>query len=130
MKTLFIALAVGILVLGASLGAGTALAGFSFEDPQACLNGQLLSVVPSTESESWLYVGDDVEVDLGVESCGGQAELAFHGDHVLTGAKKADGFEVQVQSVPGASVTVTYAGKVQVKDVNGKGWAMFKLKAK
>jgi hypothetical protein len=69
-------LTVGALLAGLLVTAAPAHAVPVFEDPQLCLNGNLLMVEPTTAGiEVWVSAGDHVEADFDVVNCGGDPSL-------------------------------------------------------
>jgi hypothetical protein len=65
--------------------APAALAAPAFEDPQVCLNGNLLMVEPTTGAiEVWVSAGPRVDVDFNILNCGGNPSLpVLAPDHVF-----------------------------------------------
>jgi hypothetical protein len=69
-------LTIGALFASLFAAAAPAYAVPVFEDPQLCLNGNLLRVDPTTQPiEVWVSAGSHVEADFDVENCGGDPNL-------------------------------------------------------
>lgn len=95
----------------------------AFEDPQACLNGKLLMVEPTTAGiEAWLDVGPGVKVDLNVADCGGDPnQPAFAADHVLH-TQVANWATLAVKTKKHTDVTVLWRGSTFTLNSGSDNW--------
>lgn len=77
MKFVTSLVAVTGLLLLVLLSAPTALAshGWGLEDPQLCVNGHLLTVLPAKPASVFVSVPRSANVDFRVENCGGKSKL-------------------------------------------------------
>jgi hypothetical protein len=131
MKNLVIALAVGALFLGLIVTFAPAQAGFSFEDPQICLNGKLARVDPTTAAiDVWLKVGAGVDVDFNVINCGGNPDLPVIDPSQVSYGGKKNTVEVTVYTAPKAQVEFWYAGKGKTEKADKHGVIEFSKKIK
>ncbi len=91
-----------------------AFAGFGFEDPQLCVNGALLSVVPGAATDVYVSVPAYAYVDFQVAGCGGDPSLPVVAASNVSYSDK-DKIAVSVKAADGTSVVFAYNGSVQTK---------------
>ncbi len=101
----------------------SALAAPAFEDPQVCLNGQLLMIEPTTESiEVWLGVGPNVNVDFDILNCGGDPNLpVLEPSHVLHN-QFGSWVEVAVKTKKHTNVLFHWGGQTYTKNSGYDKW--------
>ncbi len=130
MKKLILSLAIAILVVSAGSLATNVSAAPLFEDPQICLNGELLMVEPTTQPiEVWVAVGPNVNVDYDVVNCGGDPNLpVLDADHVIqSGVGKV--FTVAVLTAKHSKVKFHWDGHTFQKNSGGDNWVFFTRRA-
>lgn len=71
----FIAVFAVVVLIMASSPAAFASNGWGLEDPQLCVNGQLLTVLPAAPTDVYVTVPKTADVDFQVEDCGGKSRL-------------------------------------------------------
>ena len=75
----------GLVLLFSSAPTALAKSGWGLEDPQLCVNGQLLTVVPARPAEVFVTVPKGASVDFVVEDCGGDPTYkVVPSNHVFT----------------------------------------------
>ena len=118
------ALVVGWIVVGFA-NAPVASARYGLEDPQLCINGVLLKVVPAVPSDVTVVVPQEATVNSDVRACGGDPALG-----VITQYSFDKGPKIRVTAAApdGTPVLFTYNGdsKLRVSD-DGSAQAKFKL---
>lgn len=102
-----------VLLVSVLLSAKPALARFSFEDPQLCVNNQLLTIQSTARAEVWVRVPKGAVVDFNVADCGG-TDMVIARNHVVV-LGKGPAMEVLVTTRPFAQVTMWYNGKTDTK---------------
>lgn len=130
MKRVALVLAVGALLLTSIALAAPAYAVPVFEDPQVCLNGNLLMVEPTTAAiEVWVSAGRKVDIDLDITNCGGNPNLpALEADHVLpVGVGKY--VTIAVQTKKHTNVLFHWNGGTLVKNSGNNEWIIVVKKA-
>jgi len=131
MKRVALLLVVGALLYSFIALASPAYAVPVFEDPQVCLNGNLLMVEPTTPAgiEVWISAGHKVEVDLDITSCGGDPNLpTLEADHILPiGVGKWVTIAVQTQK--NTDVLFHWNGGTITKNSGNNEWIVLVKKA-
>lgn len=79
MKAFALMAAVSAALLFFLVNASPALArnGWGLEDPQLCVNGELLTVIPATPEQVFVQVPKNAVVDFEVSNCGGNPDLGI-----------------------------------------------------
>lgn len=132
MKQVALVLTLGLLIVVFAFGTyAPAQAAPAFEDPQLCINGQLLRVDPTTAPiDVWVVVGWNLDVDFDVANCGGDPALpTVSPNQVWTNGKK-NKVEVTVKTDPKAKVLVTFDGKTKTEKADKHGWVEVKFNGK
>lgn len=131
MKRTALFLAFGALLFTLVAFASRAYAGPVFEDPQACLNGNLLMVEPTTAPiEVWVVAGKKVDVDLNIVNCGGNPAFpALEADHLSTGGG-AKQVTVTVETATNTDVLFFWDGESFSKNSGNSNWVTVELKVK
>jgi hypothetical protein len=125
MKAYFVILAVAVTIVLVLTNTPTASARFQLEDPQLCVNGQLLSVAFAHDGEAYVSVPQDAEVDFNLADCGGNDEV-IPADNVMYNGKNK--MTVVAVTADDNFVAFSYNGKVFVKRaVDGVAQAKFNL---
>lgn len=130
MKRIALLLAVGALLATFVASASPAYAVPVFEDPQVCLNGNLLMVEPTTAGiEVWVSAGRQVDVNLNVAECGGDPNLpVLAADHVLNvGVGKW--VTIAVQTKKNTDVLFHWGGETFTKNSGNNKWIVVVKKA-
>ncbi len=108
-------LALAGLVLGSLLmSTSPAFASWGFEDPQLCVNGRLLTVIPAGPSDVYVKVPTGTLVDFNVANCGG-TELPVLESHVRYSDDLEDKLVVRAKVPSGTVVYFTYDGVTKSK---------------
>lgn len=117
MKTLISGLTVTLLLALVLINASATFAGFGWEDPQLCVNGELLTVVPAEPSDVSVTLPLNATYDTDVASCGGDPTQGV----ITNVTKKGNGhkMEVTVQTTPGTVVTFAYNGDTETRSSGG-----------
>jgi hypothetical protein len=119
-------LTVGALVAGLLVPATPAQAVPVFEDPQICLNGNLLMVEPTTQPiEVWVSAGSQVVADFNIVNCGGNPSLpVLHADNLLNvGIGKW--VTIAVKTKRHTDVVFHWDGEDFVKNSGKNKWIVF-----
>lgn len=117
MKTLISGLTVTLLLALVLINASATFAGFGWEDPQLCVNGELLAVVPASPSDVSVTLPLNATYDTDVASCGGDPAQ----DVITNVTQKGNGhkMEVTVKTKPGTPVTFTYDDETETRSSSG-----------
>ncbi len=125
MKACLMILAVAVIMVLVLTSTPTASARFQMEDPQLCVNGQLLSVAFVQHGEAYVAVPQDAEVDFNVANCGGNDD-PVPADHVTYIGKNK--MTVVAVTADDSLVGFTYNGKTFLKRADdGTAQAKFNL---
>lgn len=130
MKRVALVLAIGALLTAFVTLASPAYAVPVFEDPQVCLNGNLLMVEPTTAPiEVWVSAGRQVDVDLNITNCGGNPNLpALEADHVFNvGVGKW--VTIAVETKKHTDVLFHWNGETITKNSGNNKWIVLVKKA-
>lgn len=129
MKRLAWLLALGAILVFAFGTPAPARAALSFEDPQLCVNNQLLMVEPTTAGiEVWVRVGPELTVDFNVANCGGDPTLpAVTPDHVKYDGVK-NRLEVAVKTKKFTNVLLHWNGNTHERNSGADGWVYARTK--
>jgi hypothetical protein len=130
MKALSTMVAVSAVLFLLLTNAPTASArnGWGLEDPQLCVNGQLLTVVPAEPADVFVTVPKNAHVDYVVESCGGDSTVGVVPPGNVT-FKGGNMLRVDAETDNGTEVAFTWNGQT-VTDVAKRGEASAKFKTK
>jgi hypothetical protein len=123
MKFVAITLALGAIIFGAFLSPAPAKAALSFEDPQLCVNGELLMIEPTTAGiEVWVRVGPEVTVDFNVADCGGNPSLpVIAPDHVSYDGSNSV-LDSVIQTEDHTRVLIHWSGRRMTRNSGNDEW--------
>lgn len=99
--------------------------GWGLEDPQLCVNGELLTVIPAGPTDVYVQVPKRATVDFVVEDCGGKSKqgVVLQNHVVYLGA---NAMRVSAFAESGTQVTFSWSGQTVV-DVARLGVATAKF---
>jgi hypothetical protein len=102
--------------------------GWGLEDPQLCVNGQLLTVAPAEPADVFVIVPKDAKVEFSVDACGGDPTLGVVPIENVT-FKGRNMVRVTAETVNGTQVTFNWSGQT-LTDIARRGEASAKFKTK
>jgi hypothetical protein len=114
MKKFVLVFTSALLVLILMSSVQPARAGFSFEDPQLCVNGRLLTVIPASPGDVYVKVPTGTVVDYVVANCGG-TDLPVQESNVKFTDKIDDTMVVRAVVDAGTQVTFVYGTVTKVR---------------
>jgi hypothetical protein len=105
MKSLLTAVLVGALLLVLFANTHVASGAFGLEDPQLCISGQLLNVVPSSPADVTISVPPGTNVDYNAANCGGKKRNSIPASNVTFDASN----KMVVTAYTGSSGDITFS---------------------
>ena len=122
MKKAVFLLPIVALLFASFLNPAPARAALSFEDPQLCVNGNLLMVEPTTAPiEVWVKAGSALTLDFDVAHCGGDPTLpVIDQDHVKRGGPKHE-LSGKIKTKKYTNVLIHWQGATYTKNSGPDG---------
>ncbi len=125
MKSLITVLAVAFLFALCLLNTSSAQAGFGFEDPQLCVNGKLLMIVPGSPASVYVSVPPDAVVDYSANHCGGKNNFSIPAANVSRNGTSQ--MTVTVATMSNTEIVFSYDGTTVTRS-NSSGIVAAKFK--